>query len=113
MLSSIDQPFVRAWRDSHQHKVADPQLAQELFSYLDTFPWGTGRLEWENVPNTSVAFGDGDPHLSWVEHFSSTPLKGHGFLMVAYAPAQEALIGRTDEVLADIDLLYAASPGPR
>jgi hypothetical protein len=33
--------------------------------------------------------------------------------MVAYAPNQEALIGKSDEVLADIDTLYAGSPGAR
>ncbi|WP_245877250.1 hypothetical protein [Streptomyces glaucescens] len=110
---SIEHPFVRQWRAVHRHELAGPDAAQELFDYLDNLPWGASRLSWSSIPNRFIPFGDGDPQPGWVEKFSSTPLKRHPWIMVAYAPGREALIGESDEVLADIDVLYAGSPGAR
>jgi hypothetical protein len=60
-----------------------------------------------------VPFSGGDPQSSWVERFAGTPVARHGFLLVAYAPGREALVGGARDVLAGIDLLYAGSPGAR
>ncbi|MGW6733470.1 hypothetical protein [Streptomyces sp. NPDC055013] len=109
----IEDRFVREWRSGHQCKVVDSEKARELFDYLDTLPWVTSRLNWDQVPNNFVQFDEGDPQPQWVQKFSQTPVGGHDFIMVAYSPNQEALIGKTDEVLADIDLLYAGAPGAR
>lgn len=109
----IDDPHVREWRAGHRHEVVSGEFAAAFFAYLDTLPWTASRLRWARIPGTPVPFGAGDPQPAWVERFAHTPLSRHDFLMVAYAPAQQALVARTPEVLADIDLLYAASPGAR
>ncbi|MCL8014598.1 hypothetical protein [Streptomyces sp. AS02] len=93
--------------------MVDPEKARRLFDYLDTLPWRTSRLDWGRVPNVFVPFGEGDPQEQWVQEFSKIPVGCHEFIMVAYAPNQEALVGKTHEVLTDIDLLYAGAPGAR
>lgn len=110
---SIENRFVREWRDNHQCRVVEPERVQEFFDYLHALPWGTSRLNWQSIPHLSIEFGEDDPQPQWATQFSGTPLGRHELLLVAYAPRQEALVGRREEVLADIDLLYAGSPGAR
>ncbi|WP_406443212.1 hypothetical protein OHB14_30075 [Streptomyces sp. NBC_01613] len=110
---SVDNQIVREWRDIHQHRLVSPVVARSLFDYLDTLPWGMSRLRWDQVESVTVPFSDGDPQPAWVEKFTDTPIGGHGYITVAYAPGQEALVGATDEVLADVDLLYVGSPSAR
>ncbi|MFE2097370.1 hypothetical protein [Streptomyces sp. NPDC059468] len=109
----IEHRFVREWRDSHQCTVVESGKVKEFFDYLNTLPWGASRLRWEGIPNLSIPFGEDGPQSQWATRFSDTPLGRHEFIMVAYAPQREALVGRREEVLADIDLLYAGSPGVR
>lgn len=110
---TITNAHVSKWRESHWSEVVSKEFPRKLFAYLETFPWGGSQILWSDIPNVSVEFGDGDPQPSWVEKFTDTRLLHHDFIMVAYSPDQEALVGRAGDILSDIDLLYAGSPGPR
>ena len=109
----VENKFVKQWRETHHHKIMSTDWPRRFFDYLDTFPWATSRLLWEEIPHVVINFDEGDPQPRWTERFSGTPLARHRFIMAAYSSSQEAIIGETQEVLADIDLLYAAAPGPR
>ncbi|MEU1405022.1 hypothetical protein ABZ471_22145 [Streptomyces sp. NPDC005728] len=109
----IEHAFVQEWRNTHQCRVVDASKTQELFDYLNNLPWGTSGLNWRNIPNVAIPFGEGDPQPQWTTQFTDTPLGRHEFIMVAYAPQREALVGSREEVLADLDLLYSGSPGAR
>ncbi|MEW2621662.1 hypothetical protein [Streptomyces sp. NPDC048106] len=108
-----DQAFVQEWFKAHACQLADKGKVQEFFDYLDELPWKTTGLDWDEIPNLFVPFGERDPQPQWVGNFSNTPLGGHKYIMIAYAPGRDGIIGDRDEVLADLDLLYSGSPGPR
>ncbi|MEV5348131.1 hypothetical protein ACIG54_22220 [Streptomyces achromogenes] len=110
---NIDNQFVKAWRNTHNCKVVSHRKAQQLFDYLNTLPWGVSRIDWSKTPGIQIPFGDDDPQPRWVGHFSDTPLGRHEFIMVAYAPGRDALVAARDDVLADLDILYAGAPGVR
>lgn len=109
----IENQFVREWRESHPHRLAPSSEVRKFFEYLDNLHWSGSRLDWSRLSSLHIPFGEGDPQPSWVDNFTNTPIGNHRHLLVAYAPNQDALIARTGELLADIDLLYAGSPGPR
>ncbi|WP_163010694.1 hypothetical protein [Streptomyces dangxiongensis] len=109
----IENQYVKAWRKSHECKIVSPREVMQLFDYLNTLSWGTSQIDWADTPGLHIPFEEGDPQPEWVDNFSSTPLGRHKFIMVAYAPDKEALLGDRDEVLADLDLLYVGAPGAR
>ncbi|MFF7096829.1 hypothetical protein ACFY9A_31205 [Streptomyces rubradiris] len=104
---------LKEWRNSHSCRIVSPEKAKQLFDYLNSLPWKTSGVDWDEVPGLHVSFGDDDPQPQWVGDFLGTPLGGHEFIMVVYAPGKEALLANRDEVLADLDLLYAEAPGAR
>ena len=110
---TVENKFVQEWRKVHQNTLVGAEMAGTLFDYLDSLPWEISRLQWSEVPHLTIPFGDGDPQPAWAEKFTNTPIGRHTHILVAYAPGQEALIATRDEVLADLDLLYAVSPGAR
>ncbi|MCZ0209314.1 hypothetical protein OZK63_28305 [Streptomyces sp. UMAF16] len=108
-----ENQLFEAWRKSHSCRTVSPGGANQLFDYLSSLPWGTSGVDWDKTPGLRIPFGDDDPQPRWAGNFSDTPLGGHEFLMVAYAPGKVALLADRDEVLADLDLLYAQAPGVR
>jgi hypothetical protein len=110
---SIENQFVKNWRNTHSCRVVSHREAQQLFDYLNTLPWETSRIDWGETPGIHVPFGDDDPQEQWVDKFHDTPLGRHDFIMVAYAPGKEAILAARDDVLADLDILYAGAPGVR
>ncbi|MFH7338155.1 hypothetical protein [Streptomyces sp. KHY 26] len=109
----IEHTFVQEWFKAHACQLAEQQKTKELFDYLDGLPWGTSRLDWDEIPHLFIPFGERDPQPQWTSNFSHTPLGRHNYIMIAYAPGRDGIIGDRDEVLADLDLLYSGSPGPR
>ncbi|MFJ8055358.1 hypothetical protein [Streptomyces sp. NPDC096142] len=110
---TVENQFVQEWLKIHQNTLVGAELADTLFDYLDSLPWETSQLQWSEVPHLTIPFADGDPQPAWAEKFTGTPIGRHSHILVAYAPGREAFIAARDEVLADLDLLYASSPGAR
>lgn len=108
----LSTAHVRWWMSEHESIEMGPEVSAGFASHLQTLPWTPHRLDWEKVPHVELSI-----KIDWEEQVAAiarrSPFGRFSHVLLMYSGTEPALVGRRDDVLRDLDLLCAASPGPR
>lgn len=108
----LEGKHLKEWTSSHQHRVLDADYSSEFYSYLRSLPWAGSHIDWRNLSYEETEI----PNLvnsDYIALCKKTPWGMYEYIFIMYAPDEQALLCKTDDAIADLDLLYSAAPGTR
>jgi hypothetical protein len=112
MKQYIDADHIQEWMTNHYHRVLDSLHSSRFERYLNTLPWVSSHVDWDQVENAQLLMPT-EVDRAFLNECRKTPWGQHDHVVIMYTGDQDSLLCRTEDAIADLDLLYSRAPGDR